>query len=142
MTEDSLMQFMKPKGTTTVQIPPEASTCSSPKKDSHSSSKFVGYIRKDLCSVENGVLELLKSDERCRNDDKYLIWKYIREIDGIKAFIPFNDFDRMTSFESIRRCRQKIQSKGDYKPTDTTIVQKRERGRKAYRKYALSDRDD
>lgn len=61
-------------------------------------------------SIEDGVRKLMSEDDRCREDDKWLIWKYVRNIDGIDLFIPFEDFDKMTSFESITRIRRRIQN--------------------------------
>jgi hypothetical protein len=73
-------------------------------------------------TIKRGVLELLREDERCRNDDKWLVWKYLREKAGIQIFIPFEDFKKMPAFESIRRVRQHIQN--DLKlflPTDPEV---------------------
>ena len=76
--------------------------------------------------IREGVLKILESDERARNDDHWLIWKYIREIDKINMFIPFEDFKRMTSFESITRMRRELQNdSGLYPPTNSVIANRR-----------------
>ena len=54
------------------------------------------------------VEELMRSDERCRNDDKWLCYKVYRKFSPI--FIDFNDFERLPAFESISRVRRKIQT--------------------------------
>ena len=56
-------------------------------------------------SIREGIIELMKNDQKCRNSDKWLVWKYLRDKAGINIFIPFEDFERMPSFESIRRIR-------------------------------------
>lgn len=77
-------------------------------------------------TVRKGVLEILENDERARNSDAWLIWRFIREKDGIDMFIPFEDFEKMTSFETIRRIRQHIQNT-EHKilPTDVKVRNER-----------------
>ena len=55
------------------------------------------------------VEELLKEDNRCRRDDKWLIFKVMEKY--TKIFIPFADFEKIPSFESITRCKRIIQNK-------------------------------
>lgn len=77
-------------------------------------------------TIRLGVLKLMREDERCRNDDKWLIWKYLRECAGVKIFIPFKQFDKMPSFESIRRIRQHIQNtEGKLLPTVAHVRRER-----------------
>jgi hypothetical protein len=84
-------------------------------------------------SIKDNVVLLLKEDERCRNDDKWLTWRFYHDVMGIKMFIPFDDFERMPSFESIRRVRQKIQNgEGMYPPSEGTR-KKRTEGEKSWR---------
>lgn len=73
-------------------------------------------------TIRSGVLRLLKEDERCRNDDKWLIWRFLREEAGVRIFIPFEQFRDMPSFESIRRMRQHIQNtEQKLLPTDPEV---------------------
>ena len=81
-------------------------------------------MKKD--NIRLGVIELLKEDERCRNDDKWLIWRFMRDKAQIKMYIPFTDFERMPSFESIRRIRAHIQNRENkLLPTDPNVRIKR-----------------
>jgi len=86
--------------------------------------------------IRDGVLELMKSDERCRSDDKFLIWKFIREKAGIAIYIPFNDFGRMPSFESIRRIRAHIQNvEHVLLPTDENVRRRRRINEEEWRRW-------
>jgi len=67
-------------------------------------------LNMDKDTIRIGVLELMKLDERCRNDDTYLIWKFLREKSNVPIYIPFKDFGKMPSFESISRMRRHIQN--------------------------------
>lgn len=76
-----------------------------------------------LNTIKANVERLMAEDERCRNDDKWLWYRYVREIQGIKLFIPFDQFEKMVTFETITRCRRKIQNtEGRYPPTKKTIL--------------------
>jgi len=58
---------------------------------------------KEIC------LKLLEKDSRCRKDTKWLTYCVFRHYTGI--FIPFNDFNKLPSFESVARCKREIQNK-------------------------------
>lgn len=73
-------------------------------------------------TIRKGVMRLMRNDERCRNDDKWLIFRYIKDIQNIKIFMPFAQFENMVSFESVRRIRQTIQNtEGKLLPTDPEV---------------------
>jgi len=59
------------------------------------------------------VADVLETDERARNDDKWLVWVVLRRW-GIGIYIPFEQFKNMPSFESISRYRRKLQEGGRY----------------------------
>jgi hypothetical protein len=61
-------------------------------------------------NIIQNVKNLLETDKRCRNDDKWLIFRYIREVDGVNLRIPFTQFHQMTPFETITRARRRIQN--------------------------------
>jgi len=87
-------------------------------------------------TVRIGVMELLRTDQRCRNDDKWLTWKYLREKAGINIFIPFEDFEKMPSFESIRRIRQHIQNtEKKLLPTDEKVRKQRKISEEEWRDW-------
>jgi hypothetical protein len=88
--------------------------------------------------IRLGVIELLKSDPRCRNDDKWLIWRYFREKAGIKIYIPFDDFNKMPSFESVRRIRAHLQNvEKKFLPTDPKIRTKRRINEEEWKQWLL-----
>jgi hypothetical protein len=84
-------------------------------------------IRVDRDLIKKNVFELLKNDERTRNDDRWLIYRYIRDIQKINIFIPFEDFKRMIPFESVSRCRRHIQNNDKvFLPTDQKVREHRQ----------------
>jgi hypothetical protein len=54
------------------------------------------------------VEHILATDERARCDDKWLILQVIRATTFV--YVPYQDLDRIPSFETITRCRRIIQN--------------------------------
>ncbi len=78
----------------------------------------------NLAEVQERVEHVLRVDERSRNDDKWLIYLVLRSYTNI--FIPYDDFRKLPSFESISRVRRKFQNNaGLYLPTDPKVQKKR-----------------
>ena len=65
---------------------------------------------------------ILRHDEKARGDDRYLIFVFYKIKYPQIMSLPFRDvmlMGGMTSFESIRRCRQKLQEQNpELKPDD------------------------
>jgi hypothetical protein len=77
-------------------------------------------------TVTQLVEHLLKVDERCRNDDKWLTYKVMRWYTNI--YIPFEDFNKLPAFETVKRCRAKLQNEqGLYLPTIQEVINKRQK---------------
>ena len=60
------------------------------------------------------IEKILAEDSLARESDKWLTYKVLQEIanlNGEKIFIPFNIWDKLPSFETIRRERATIQNK-------------------------------
>jgi len=75
-------------------------------------------------TVYSIVEHLLKTDERCRNDDKFLTWKVLRYY--TKIYIPFDDFEKIPAFETIKRTRAKIQNTEQrLRPTIPDVIRRR-----------------
>ncbi len=55
------------------------------------------------------VERLLNADRRCRIDTKWLTYRTMRFY--TKIYIPFQDFLKMPSFESVARCKRDIMNK-------------------------------
>ena len=69
-------------------------------------------MKEDVLLVKDVVENILKTDHRARNDDKWLNYCVQRRF--VHIYIPFEEFSNMPSFESISRCRRKIQAEGLY----------------------------
>ena len=88
--------------------------------------------------IEVNVELLLKEIPECRNSDRLLIFEYSNKFDNANLKMP--DFP-ITSSESIRRVRQKIQHVlKKYPPTKQEVKKKRETHRRKMRKYASEDK--
>ena len=92
---------------------------------------------KEFKTVNGLILELLKEDERCRNDDKWLTYRVMRHFTRI--FIPFEDFQKIPAFETIKRCRANIQNKSHlFLPTSEKIRRRRKQREKTIPKHLNS----
>jgi len=90
--------------------------------------------KEELKKVKEYVLKLLETDERCRNSDKWLTYQVMRKFTNI--YIPFEDFEKIPSFESIRRTRAHIQNKEKlFLPTDPAVIKKRRMRAEEWREF-------
>lgn len=90
-------------------------------------------IQKEFRTIKKQVEKALKENESARNDDKYLTWLVLRNYTNI--YIKFTDFNKLPSFETIRRMRQVIQNKEKRLiPTDPKVIKKRQQREKEIRK--------
>jgi hypothetical protein len=91
--------------------------------------------KKEFNKTQEIVLDILKNDERSRNDDKWLTYLVMRKFTNI--YIPFEDFNKIPSFETIRRVRQKIQNTMcQYMPTNDKVINKRHLRERFVRNWA------
>jgi hypothetical protein len=73
-------------------------------------------------STKELVESILKKDEKARNSDKELIYRIMAEkTPESPIMVTKSLWDSMPSFESITRCRRKLQEKGLYLPTDPKV---------------------
>lgn len=80
--------------------------------------------RKEFKKVKELVEELLRTDDRCRNDDKWLTYQVMRYFTNI--YIPFEDFNKLPAFETVKRVRATIQNtENRFLPTDPDVFKKR-----------------
>ena len=95
-------------------------------------------LTRKLKTIKERVEYLLERYPEARNDDFYLYLLYVRlfepKLSGYIKFIPFNLVKSATRFETIRRCRQKLQEQGLYLPTDPKVLRKRRKLAEAYRR--------
>jgi hypothetical protein len=72
-------------------------------------------MTRKLNEVINNVSGVLSESEHARNSDKYLIWLYLTKHHGLNT--SFAEFESAPSFESITRCRRKLNQRGLFLPT-------------------------
>jgi len=83
-------------------------------------------VLKQYLDVDKVVEELLASDERCRNDDTWLILQFWEKKQAIKIMIPQDQIGDLIPAETITRMRRKIQNNDHkYLPTDENVIIKR-----------------
>lgn len=95
---------------------------------------------KSLKRLEEIVEEILRNDQLAREDDCYLILQVISKIYPYeigKRFetVMFNAKNKGISFESITRCRRKLQERNP-ELRDEKTVKKRNEKQKEYIKYS------
>jgi hypothetical protein len=96
-------------------------------------------MNNDLNTLTKRVENILSRDNNAKNSDKWLIYRVLEEIsqeNGEKLFIPFTLFDEFPSFESITRCRRKLNEEGKHLPTDREVIEKRKKREKVFRTWA------
>jgi hypothetical protein len=72
------------------------------------------------------IEDILEKDIRARNCDKWLTYKVFRYFTNI--YIPFEDFDKIPSFETVKRCRCVIQNvEKRFLPTDPNVIARRQK---------------
>ena len=99
-------------------------------------------LAEKLKTIKDRVEWILQRHPEARNDDFYLYLLYVRyfepKLSGYIKFIPFNLVKSATRFETIRRCRQKLQEQGLYLPTDPKVLRKRRKLAEIYRRVMPS----
>lgn len=94
--------------------------------------------KEELKKVSAIIEDLLEKDERCRNDDKWLTIQVMSKFTRI--YIPYEDLPKIPAFETIKRCRAKIQNKeGRFPPTDSEVIERRAKRSKDFKKWAYED---
>lgn len=89
------------------------------------------------------VKEILEQDELARTDDCYLMLKVLEithpnEVGKAFSEVMLNAKRNKINFESIRRCRQKVQEKYP-ELKDIVVTEKRGEEIGEYRQFALED---
>lgn len=97
-------------------------------------------INQKTKNIRKIVKEILKKDELAREDDCYLILKVISKLypnEICKKFeiVMFGAKNKGISFESITRCRRKIQAKNPELKDERTAKKRNER-QKEYINYS------
>ena len=101
--------------------------------------------KEKLKNLEKIVEEIIRNDELARKDDCYLILKvvektYPNELGKKFTDVMFNAKSKGINFESITRCRRKLQEKyPELKEVETAKI--REKEQEEYINYALEKSD-
>jgi len=92
------------------------------------------------------VREIMRTDERARNNDKWLTYCVIQRICrwySKTIYIPYELFEKLPSYETISRVRRRCQNdKGLYPATDPGVIEKRSIREKFVRKWAVTPNAD
>ena len=88
----------------------------------------------EFSTVYELVDNLLGNDVRCRNCDKWLTFKVMQHF--TKIYIPFEDFQKIPAFETVKRTRAKIQNyEQRFMPTDPDVIRRRQKRSKEVRNW-------
>jgi len=90
----------------------------------------------ELNQVKTQVEYTLNNYPATRNDDKLLQVTILKKFYGVKSIDDILK-PKVPSLESIRRCRQKLQSEGKYKSSINT-KEARQMQQETYRQFAAS----
>lgn len=91
-------------------------------------------------TIKMNIIQLMKNDEECRNDDAWLQFRYARDIMGADMN-DFKEWKRIPSLESIRRIRQMVQNTaGLFLPTRDEVVIQRRIEQTAVRRWYLEEK--
>ena len=95
--------------------------------------------------IINNVRRLMREDERCRNNDNWLVLRYWLKCNlglQVRQFVHSNqsiclfDYKALTGAESITRARRKIQADGGFPPTDPEVAARRLVKQREFREWA------
>jgi len=93
-------------------------------------------VKKELERCKEVVERILSQNQRARNDDRFLVWKFWHDYDKVNIFIPYEEFCRLTPIESITRARRLVQNElGRYLPDDPAISVRRRIKEEIIRKW-------
>jgi len=100
-------------------------------------------LRRRIRQVGKKARQLLKDDVRCRNCDKYLVFrvyqKFLFQTNGALV-LSLSDLARLPSPETIIRVRAKIQNdEGVLLPTEPSVRRQRRISEQAYREWAQTN---
>lgn len=97
-----------------------------------------------LYKIEDDIKPILEEDVKTRSDDMYLYKKYL-ELKGVIELLMFKVFDdkeyrkmnKIAPFESISRCRRKLQAQNEYLRPSKEIQKIRDSEQIKYFEYSV-----
>jgi len=88
------------------------------------------YNIKEVKEVKEVCLKLMAIDERCRNDDLWLMLQGYREL-GFNIYIDYHQLEKMPRPETFKRMRAIIQNKDKmFPPTSLDVIRRRKKRQK------------
>ena len=97
-----------------------------------------------VSQLESTVLNCLVNDDRCKKDD-FILYLSVIEAYGLDTTMSIHSalnnhsLLKLPSFESVSRCRRKLQER-DVSLKDGATARMREEARQDYEDYAVSDK--
>lgn len=102
----------------------------------------MGEYTKPLKAYVDATREVLREYPKAREDDHWLVYLVLTRKLGFKVYMPYKDFKRMPSFETITRCRRKIQNDERlYQSDDAIFKMRKERERQFRREMPKPSKD-
>lgn len=93
-----------------------------------------------LDTLENEIAMILNEEERTRADDMTLYFEYLirHEVTILRVFSDrkYRIMHGISSFESVSRCRRKLQTKYDDLRPDKKTINLRHEEEKKFKEYA------
>ena len=107
-------------------------------------------VIKNHLKIMNVVRNVLNDTEKSRNDDNYLVIEVLYRMDLVdvtdrkdkrkNVIIDPNQFKYFPSFETITRCRRKLNEQGLFLPTNPKVIEMRENKEKTLRKWFVEEK--
>lgn len=104
---------------------------------------------KEFIKLEDEIKQILIDDQDARNDDMYLYWLYCLKkfkannepmlglcFEQIFSVGAYKEKFNIRSFETVSRCRRKIQAECQELASDRTIEKLRKEQEKDFKEYA------
>lgn len=84
-------------------------------------------FKDDMETAIGQVFYILRESEQSRNNDGILLVQWLKLFKGVDSYqgIVAMALNKQLNFETIRRCRQKIQSAGFCLPDDEAVIKRR-----------------
>jgi hypothetical protein len=87
----------------------------------------------EIDRIRDIVREILKTDKRAKEDDRWLIYRVWSHF--AKIYIPFEKFKTLPQAETITRIRRAYNERGMFLPENPDVIRKRQRKEREYRRY-------
>jgi len=88
--------------------------------------------------LRKAIIEFMRQDTRCRNDDRWLMWRVWKDFDKISVYIPYEDMKKLSLPGSVVRIRAMIQNdEKKFLPTRPEIRDARRISEEQWREWLI-----